>query len=575
MLTTLRIRNLALVADLTLELPAGFVAITGETGAGKSIIIGALNLILGERADRALIRSGEETCSVEAVFEPGSATRRIRPLLGAHGLETGDSDQLLLKRVFGATGVNRQYVNGSPTTLQSLAAIGEWLVDVHGPHDHQSLLHPSRQLAILDAFGDHARELAACADAVGRLQAIESKIASLIVDDQTYAQQLDLLRFQVREIADAQLQPGEEEEIAESYQRARNASRLVQVGQAALGMLCENETAITAQAGSISRLVQELKRLDPGSQPLVETHEQLTASIRELQNFLRRYVEKIELDPSRLASLEERLNIIQTLKRKYGNSIEHILKTGEECSQRLALLEGRQTELAHLRLEQRKTLDVLWQLSLELSAKRRRLIPRLTAAVSRELAGLGFRLSKFEIDVESAQRTDATENETETVKTGVRPSAIGIDTVEFQFAPNPGELRRPLRAIASSGEMARVMLALKTVLAAHDDIPVLVFDEVDANIGGETANEVGDKLCALAANRQVFCITHLPQVAARATSHFVVTKETRGGRTISTMRRLDGEERLTELARMLGGQSGAARRHAAALVEGGKKDRRC
>lgn len=564
MLTTLRIRNLALVTDLTLELPPGFVAITGETGAGKSIIIGALNLVLGERADRTLIRSGEEVCSVEAVFDLGPAAQRIKPLLEANGLEPTDSGQLLLKRSFTAGGANRQYINGSPTTLQALAAVGEWLVDVHGPHDHQSLLHPARQLAILDAFGNHTADIGVCADAVRRLESIRNQKTGLVMDEQDHARQLDLLRFQVREIDEARLQPGEEEEVSEAHRRAHNAARILQLGQTALGMLSEDENSASVQVGAIGRLLQELGRIDTAAQPLQALHEQLIAALRELQVSLGKYLERIEIDPARLTSLEERLNLIQGLKRKYGNTVERILATAEESRKRLATLETREAELARLDAEERRVADELWQYSLQLSGKRRRLIPKLAAIVSGELADLGFRQSKFEIVIESLKRgSGRPDNPPAPIPL---PSATGIDTVEFMFAPNPGEPPRPLRAIASSGELARVMLALKTVLAAHDEIPVLVFDEVDANIGGETANEVGRKLRTIAKHRQVFCITHLPQVAAAASSHYVVEKEIRGGRTISTVRRLSREEQLTELARMLGGQSESARQHAAALL---------
>ncbi|NLH75315.1 MAG: DNA repair protein RecN [Verrucomicrobia bacterium] len=571
MLTTLRIRNLALVTDLTLELPPGFIAITGETGAGKSIIIGALNLLLGERADRTLIRSGEEACSVEAVFDLGPAESRINTVLDSYGIEPTGSGQLLLKRTFTVAGTNRQYVNGSPTTLQALAAIGEWLVDVHGPHDHQSLLHPNRQLAILDAFGNHGKLLDACADTVRKLAKIQTEKAALVMDEQEHARQLDLLRFQVREIEEARLRPGEDEEVAEAYRRAQNAARIFQLGRSALGILDEDENSISTQAGAVGRFLKELVRIDSGAEPIFAAHEQFIASLNELQNALGRYVDLIETDPAQLTSIEERFNLIQSLKKKYGTTIESILETGAQCRKRLETLEQREAELARLEAEQRKLEDTLWQQCTELSAKRRRVIPQLATAVSRELADLGFKQSRFEIQIVSLEHNQVSAESAQ--RQIAQPSATGIDTVEFIFAPNPGEPPRPLRAIASSGEMARVMLALKTVLAAHDEIPVLMFDEVDANIGGETANAVGRKLRQIANHRQVFCITHLPQVAAAATAHFVVEKEVRAGRTVSTMRLLNPDEQLIELARMFGGQTEAARQHAAALIRQHKQKR--
>lgn len=564
MITALRIRNLALVADLTIEPPPGFIAITGETGAGKSIIIGALNLILGERADRTMIRSGEETCSVEAIFELGHARDKISKILESFGIESDQSGQLQLKRTFSTTGTNRQYINGSPTTLQALAAIGEWLVDVHGPHDHQSLLQPSRQLAILDAFGNHEKDLQICSELVHQLATIQEQKSALSMDETEHARQLDLLRFQLHEIDQAKLRPGEDHEVSEAYRRAQNAARILQLGHSVIGILGEDENSISAQAGAIGRILKELVRIDPGAQQLAFAHEQFLSALRELETAVAEYIDGVEADPAQLAALEERLNLIQSLKHKYGKTIESILETAAENRKRLQTLEKLQEELARLQAEQSRLEDELWKSAVELSKKRRNAIPRLVAAVSDELADLGFKQCKFEIAIQTLSRTSTgCQNNHSTVD---RPSARGIDRIEFMFSPNPGEPLRPLRAIASSGEIARVMLALKTVLAAHDEIPVLVFDEVDANIGGETANAVGQKLRELGRHRQVFCITHLPQVAAAATAHFVVEKEIRAGRTTSKIRQLTRQEQVVELARMLGGQTDAARQHAAALL---------
>ena len=558
MLTTLRIKNLALVADLTLELPPGLNVISGETGAGKSILIGALNLVLGERADRTLIRSGEESCAVEAVFD----VRQLRTPLGAfleeNGLEPCEDGQLVLKRTFTTAGTNRQFINGSPTTLHILARAGEWLVDIHGPHDHQSLLHAARQLSILDAFGGLQPVRDSFGGLVRRRAAIESEKTALVVDEKTYAQQLDLLRFQVREITDARLQPDEAAAIEQEHQRASNAARLMELARAALGLLAEEDNSVQAQLGTLGRLLQELQRLDPSGAPLAETHAQAAAALQELQGALSNYAERVEPDPARLQELEERLNRIQSLKRKYGSTLADVIAFGAEAARKLASLEQRDTELARLNSEL-NTLDAaILRAGQDLSARRRKLIPQLNRAVVRELAALGFQQSHFDAALTS---------ETRIADFKSHVSATGLDTIDFQFAPNPGEPPRPLRAIASSGEMARVMLALKTVLAAEDEIPVLVFDEVDANVGGETANAVGQKMRQIAGQRQVLCITHLAPVAAQGDAHFVVTKQVKAGRTLSQITLLDKKERITELARMLGGQSEAARKHAEELLQ--------
>jgi DNA repair protein RecN (Recombination protein N) len=558
MLTVLRIKNLALVADLTLELQPGYNVITGETGAGKSIIIGALNLVLGERADRTLIRSGSENCSVEAVFDIAKLKSPLKTFLEENGLEPCEENQLVLKRTFTSAGANRQFVNGSPATLNALASIGEWLVDMHGPHDHQSLLHATKQLLIIDAFGGLQKEREAFGELVQRRSSIEAEKAALIVDEKTYAQQLDLLRFQVNEISAARLQPAEDDGIDEEYQRASNAAKLLQLSQAALDLLAENESSLLTQAGVIGRTLQELQRIDSGASELMTQHEQAVSALHDLQSELSHYVDKVDIDPERLQQLEERITLLQSLKRKYGGSVADVVVFGEDAKRKLQSLEQRDEELNRINLALEKLDLEIQHAGKELSAKRRKVIPQLSKAVSKQLADLGFKQSRFDV---SLNAMPASGNHAS------RFTLHGLDQIEFQFAPNPGEPAKPLRAIASSGELARVMLALKTVLAAEDEIPVLVFDEVDANVGGETANVVGEKMRQIAAKRQVLSITHLPQVAATASAHYVVTKQVKDGRTISEIRLLDKKERVTELTRMLGGQTAAARKHAEELLK--------
>lgn len=559
MLTTLRIKNLALVADLTLELQPGCNVITGETGAGKSIIIGALNLVLGERADRTLIRSGSDSCSVEAVFDVSRLGAKLKSFLEENGLEPCEENQLVLKRVFTGAGANRQFVNGSPTTLAALATIGEWLVDMHGPHEHQSLLHAAKQLAILDAFGGLQAEREAFGELVRGRSKIEEDKAALIVDEKTYAQQLDLLRFQVNEISSARLQPGEDERIEEEYHRASNAAKLLQLSQAALDVLAESDGSLLTQAGVVGRTLQELQRIDSGTGEILSQHEQAVGALRDLQAGLSHYVDKVDVNPERLQELEERLNLLQSLKRKYGPTLAEVITFGDEAKQKLQSLEQRDEELARLNAALAKLDADLMRTGKDLSAKRKKVIPQLSKAVSKQLQDLGFKQSKFDVAISTVSDEGFTQHATR--------NTSGLDAVEFQFAPNPGEPAKPLRAIASSGELARVMLALKTVLAAEDEIPVLVFDEVDANVGGETANVVGEKMRQIAGKRQVLCITHLPQVAAAGTAHYVVSKQVKDGRTISEISLLNKKERVAELTRMLGGQTDAARKHAQALLK--------
>ena len=558
--------------DLTLEFQPGCNVITGETGAGKSIIIGALNLVLGERADRSLIRSGSDSCSIEAVFDTTRLKVPLKNFLDEHGLEPCEENQLVLKRAFTANGTNRQFVNGSATTLGVLAAIGEQLVDMHGPHDHQSLLHPAKQLMILDAFGGLAPEREAFGQLVVRRTALTAEKSALVVDEKTYAQQLDLLRFQVQEISGARLQPGEDERVEESFQRVGNAAKLLQLSQAALDLLSENENSLLLQAGAIGRTLQELQRVDATATKLTELHAQAAGAWRELQADLSRYAEKVDVDPAQLQQIEERMDLLHSLKRKYGATLAEVIVFGEDAKKQFNVLESRDAELARLNVALEKIDGEILNAGKKLSGARKKVIPRLAQAVSQQLVDLGFKQSKFNVAI----KTDVAENEAMRLRPNEnqdRPTPApafrqtGLDEIEFEFAPNPGEPAKPLRAIASSGEMARVMLALKTVLAAEDEIPVLVFDEVDANVGGETANAVGEKMKQIAVNRQVLCITHLPQVAALAEAHYLVTKQVRDGRTISEIALLAKKERVTELARMLGGQTDAARKHAGALLK--------
>jgi len=553
MLSTLRIRNLALVEDLTVTFQPGLNVITGETGAGKSVLIGGLSLVLGERADRDLIRSGADACSVEAVFDLRTLPDEVAPFLEENGLESCSDDQLLLKRSLSTSGANRQFVNGSPTTLAILSRLGEWLVDIHGPHDHQSLLHTGRQLQILDAFAGLTQERRAFAELVRKYEASRKEKSALIVDEKTYAQQVDLLRFQVNEITAARLRPGEETEVEQEHQRAANSARLLELTQAVAAALNEDEQALMERTGAIGRILQDLERIDPGASSLSQTHRQLVGAALELQSQLSTYAERINLDPDRLRELDERLNLLQGLRRKYGPAVAGVIAFGEEAQKKLQVLEQRDTELERINEHLATVKKQLSAAGNKLTALRRKIIPQLGKAVAKELGLLGFKRSDFSVAISSESQ-------------GEEFSMSGFDRIEFKFSPNPGEPPRPLRSIASSGELARVMLALKTVLAGVDQVPVLVFDEVDANIGGETARAVGEKMKRIADKRQVICITHLPQVAAHGSAHFVVNKRVKGARTTSEIELLDSKSRVGELARMLGGQSDAATRHAEALL---------
>jgi DNA repair protein RecN (Recombination protein N) len=548
-LSLLRIRNLALVEDLEWQLAPGFIAITGETGAGKSIIIGALQLLLGERTDKSLIRTGAEVCTVEAVFEGGDL-QKLDALLSDSGVEAGDGE-LIVKRSFSTTGTNRQFINGSPTTLGVLKNLGDELVDLHGPHDHQSLLSPDRQLALLDAYAHAGETLREFEQSYRKLQGLRAEHAALNTAETAREHEIDLLRHQINEISSANLVDTEEEEIAARYKLAANSKRLLELAGAITRRLSEAEDAILPQLAETQRLLRDLEKIDPAKAALAEAHAGAVVELSEISRALGEYAEDLDLDPAQLASLEERVTLFETLKRKYGGSIAEVIAFGERAAERMRKIEGRDEELERLAKEIESARQEVERIGHALHKLRSKAAPKLSEDIRANLRDLGFRQSEFDANLTALEEARAT----------------GFDSVDLLFSPNPGEPLKPLRSIASSGEISRLMLAIKSSLAAQDAIPLLVFDEIDANVGGEIANAVGAKMKKLAADHQVLCITHLPQVAAAASTQFVVTKEVTGGRTHSRLAEVSGKARQEEIARMLGGKSDSALKHAATLLK--------
>lgn len=536
--------------DLEWNLQPGFTAITGETGAGKSIIIGALKLLLGERADKLLIRTGADSCTVEAIFV-GNNLSDLNRRLEAAGVEPG-GDELLIKRSFSSGGSNRQFVNGSPTTLALLKMIGDELVDLHGPHDHQSLLSPERQLALLDGFAHAGAAVQEYQECFRRLQARVAEEESLRTAESARAQELDLLRHQAAEIASANLQTDEEEEIHRRYRLATNSKRLLELAGSVSRQLSESDDAVLNRLGDTQRLLRELEKIDPGLAETSQAHAAAVIELTEIARTLGQYAERLDLDPEQLAQLEQRVTLLETLKRKYGGSIAEVIVFGERADERMRKIEGREAELERLAGEIKAARSALVRAGAALREARAAAAPKLTKNVRQNLADLGFRQSEFEAKLLPLDE----------------PRGSGTEALELLFSPNPGEPLKPLRQIASSGEISRLMLAIKSSLAMQDAIPLLVFDEIDANVGGEIAHAVGAKMRALGEKHQVLCITHLPQVAAAAATHFVVTKEVAEGRTFSGLSEVKGKGRQEEIARMLGGRSASALQHAASLLEG-------
>jgi DNA repair protein RecN (Recombination protein N) len=548
-LTLLRIKNLALVEELEWQMTPGFIAVTGETGAGKSIIIGALQLLLGERADKSLIRTGADACTVEAVLS-GNDLQKLNPQLVEAGIEPCEND-LILKRTLSVTGTNRQFVNGSPTTLSILKNLGDELVDLHGPHDHQSLLSPDTQLSLLDSFARGEEQLEEYRKRYRQLQTLLAEHAALDTAETAREQELDLLRHQIKEIESAKLVAGEEEEIEKRYKLTSNSKRLIELASAIANKLSEADDSVLSQLAKTQRLLRELEKIDGSIAELSSTHATSVVELSEIARTLSAYAEKFDLDPEQLAGLDQRVSLFETLKRKYGGSIAEVIAFGERAAERMRKIEGRDAELERLAKEIESSRVQMKRAGEALRKLRTKAAPKLSENIRRNLCDLGFRQSEFQAKLSALDEP--------------RPS--GIDSVELLFSPNPGEPLKPLRAIASSGEISRLMLAIKSALAAHDAIPLLVFDEIDTNVGGEIAHAVGVKMRTLGQDHQVICITHLPQVAATASSHFVVTKDVARGRTFSNLHEVTGKARQEEIARMLGGKSDSALKLAASLLK--------
>ena len=548
-LNLLRIKNLALVEQLEWQIAPGFTAITGETGAGKSIIIGALQLLLGERADKSLIRTGADTCTAEAIFT-GKELQKLNPQLIEAGVEPS-IDDLIIKRTLSAAGNNRQFINGSPTTLSILKSIGDALVDLHGPHDHQSLLSADKQLDLLDSFARAEEQVEEYRKHFRQLQTLTAEHTALNTAETAREQELDLLRHQITEIDSANLIADEEDEIEKRYKLSSSSKRLIELASAAANKLSEADESVLSQLGETQRLLRELEKIDISTAELSSEHAAAVVQLSEIARSLSDYAEKLDLDPEQLAALEQRVSLFETLKRKYGGSIAEVIEFGRRAAERMQKIEGRDAELERLTKEIEKVRGQMNRAGDALRKLRAKAAPRLSETIRKNLADLGFRQSEFEAKLGALDE----------------PRASGFDSVELLFSPNPGEPLKPLRAIASSGEISRLMLAIKSALAAHDAIPLLVFDEIDTNIGGEIAHAVGAKMQTLGREHQLICITHLAPVAAAASSHFVVTKDVVRGRTFSNLQPVTGKARREEVARMLGGKSESALQLAASLLK--------
>ncbi|MFA7256682.1 MAG: DNA repair protein RecN [Kiritimatiellales bacterium] len=555
MLSRLNIRNLALVDGVSIEFRNGLNVITGETGTGKSLLIGALRLLLGERADKSMIRTGEISCAIEAVFELADPSA-VNAALEEVGLPPCEEGLLTIRRTITESS-SKNWVNDSTVTLPVLKALGDCLVDMHGPYDHQSLLKTEAQMDILDAFGHLGEERAAYRAKYQIFQTLEKRFQELSnIDDSGLAEQIDLLAWRIKEIEEAKISEEDELAVQQEHEQMANAQNILELAQTAAGGLTEAEYAALEGISAARKACVQLAKYIPEAEAWATELESAARTAQEISSVIQSTVEDMEAGPERLQILDERLALYRNLKRKHAPSVPEILAKLDEWKERLKDLQSRDEQRAGVEADRAAARIETEKAGRALRKKRQKVAGELADAITSELRDLGFEHGLFEV-----QLLDLDE-----------PSASGLDEIEFGFAPNAGESMRPLRSIASSGEISRVMLAVKAVLARHDRIPLLVFDEIDANVGGEIANAVGDKLAQVGETHQVIAITHLPQVAVCGHNHFAVAKNVQDGRTFTQIVQLDGENRTEEVARMLGGKdlTKSTLRHAEELLQNKK-----
>ncbi len=552
MLNELHIENFAIIDELTLHFQEGLVIFTGETGAGKSIILEALEAVLGERVDVTSVRSGSDKAYIEAVFHLEEPIKsRVNAILTAEAL-LEDPDELIMAREIRNEGRNIARVNGHNVSAGLQREIGTLLVDIHGQSEHLSLLREHHHLDLLDHFAGSSELLGEYEGVYRELKSVQKQLEQLRQSEKDSARRVDMLTYQIKEIETARLTPGEEEEYRQERTRLSNSESLSSLAQQALTLLDEDtpeNASISIMLGEVVHALADLNRIDPSTGKLFEQAETSMEALSGLLLDLRNYTETIEFNPRRLDQVEERINLLNTLKRKYGNAVEEILAFADAARAELDNITHSNERMKELEGKEAQLMQVASIKASELSIIRKTTASHLAQALEMQLDELQMSKARFAVDMQMV--TDpaglmlADGNK-------VAFDARGVDRIAFLVAPNPGEGLKPLVKIASGGETSRLMLAIKNVLAIADTIPVLIFDEIDQGVGGRVGMVVGEKLWTLAKTHQVMCITHLPQLAAFGEQHFHVLKQIQDGRTITKVEQLEGESRQRELAQMIG-----------------------
>jgi len=545
-----------LIDEIEIGFESGLNVLTGETGAGKSTIIEALNLILGERASADVVRKGADKTVVEGVLQV-SANRKLRKLLEENQIEWGD--ELLLRREVSLKGQSRCFVNDTPTTLAILSQVGDLLVDLHGQHQHQSLLKVETHVDQLDEYGGTGSLLSDFQRSYDRLKGLLTKLHELQQREQQLKEKRDLYEFQMKEIDAVNPQPGEEEELLQELKILENAERLFEVTSQLYGLLYDSENSIHDQLASVNRMLEELLRIDNAFEETVKEASSLQAVVGELAKTIQDYRSRIEFNPARLEQARERLGSLSLLKKKYGGSLDSVLEHRRRIGAEVDLAETFDEALKKLQddIEQERVISS--EAAQKLSSKRKQAAQRLNKSIVEELAHLGIPSATFEARIENRKLSSglASADSSPYVmlgKTAYETTAKGIDFVEFFISTNIGEDLKPLAKVASGGEISRIMLALKSILAKADRLPLLIFDEIDIGISGRIAQAVGTSLKNLSKFHQIIVITHLPQIAGAADQHYVVEKVEAGGRAFTRIRKLSLDDRVREVARLLSGE---------------------
>ena len=563
MLCELSVQNLAIIEDVRVELRAGFCAWTGETGAGKSLLLGAVGLLLGERGSADLLRTGADELRVTGRFEieKPHVKHEIEKRLDA----ALDEDEIILSRRLNRSGRSQCYANEQPIAVATLKQIGSLLVDIHGQRESESLLQPAYQLQVLDDYGKLGKQRGAYLDAADRVRVLRRRFGELSAARDQRQRELDLLRFERDELDNAALKPGEVAELLRERDRLVNAQSLQTFSAEGYALLYDNEGSVLERLGKLGRDAADWARLDPELEEVVRRLESLNSEVQDLASTLRDLGKRWEADPERLGEVEARLQLLRRLEAKYRKSVDDLILYRAGLEEQEAKLRQQEDDLDGIEGELAAAWQLLKAAAADLSKQRHKIAKKLAEQTQRQLADLGMADARLTTVLEPIRLGDD--------PTVGEVPAWGTDQMELTLAANPGEPARPLRKVASGGELSRTMLALKTVLAGHDRLGTLIFDEIDANVGGRLGDVLGQKLAALGRTHQVICVTHLPQVASYARHHWSIRKTKKSNRTVMQIRLLEEKERLEELASMLRGEARGetTRQEAAAMLAAARK----